>query len=100
MTIRRTPLERAKGGLDMRILVVEDERRIPELVKAALLQVGFAVDAVAYANDAKEALAANPYDAVILYLGLPDGDGIDMLRAIRSAGNGIPILILTARDAI
>jgi DNA-binding response OmpR family regulator len=84
----------------MRILVVEDEKRLAEILKAALVRAGFAVDAVTRSGDAREALAATPYDAVILDLGLPDGDGIDMLRELRSAGNRLPILILTARDAI
>src|SRR5947207_15766024 len=50
--------------------------------------------------DAREALANTPYDAAILDLGLPDGDGLTLLAELRPAGNHIPILILTARDAV
>jgi DNA-binding response OmpR family regulator len=50
--------------------------------------------------DAREALALTAYDAAILDLGLPDGDGMDLLAELRSARNGVPILVLTARDAI
>ena len=84
----------------MRILVVEDEKRIAEILKAALTNAGFAADAVSRCGDAVEALAVTPYDATILDLGLPDGDGIGLLARLRSTGNRIPILILTARDAI
>src|SRR6266404_5960050 len=84
----------------MRLLVVEDEPRISELVKAALERAEFVVDTVRLRADAREALANTPYDAAILDLGLPDGDGLDLLAELRPAGNHIPILILTARDAV
>ena len=50
--------------------------------------------------DAQAALAVNPYDAAILDLGLPDGNGLKLLRQVRSEGSSLPILILTARDAV
>jgi DNA-binding response OmpR family regulator len=84
----------------MRLLVVEDEPRISELIKAALERADFVVDTVRVRADAREALANTPYDAAILDLGLPDGDGLDLLTQLRPAGNHIPILILTARDAV
>jgi DNA-binding response OmpR family regulator len=84
----------------MRLLVVEDEPRISELIKAALERAEFVVDTVRVRADAREALANTPYDAAILDLGLPDGDGLDLLAELRPAGNHIPILILTARDAV
>ena len=84
----------------MRLLVVEDEPRISELIKAALERAEFVVDTVRMRADAREALANTPYDAAILDLGLPDGDGLDLLAELRPAGNHIPILILTARDAV
>lgn len=83
----------------MRILIVEDEARIAELLKRALEAEGFAVDAVRLCADAREALAVTAYDAAILDLGLPDGDGIDLLRDMRGGG-GVPVLVLTARDAV
>jgi DNA-binding response OmpR family regulator len=84
----------------MRLLIVEDETRITEILKQALEQSGFAVDALLFYADAQQALALAPYDAMILDLGLPDGDGMKLLEEIRSAGNRLPVLILTARDAV
>jgi len=84
----------------MRLLVVEDETRIAELVKTALARVGFAVDVVSLCADARAALAVTSYDATIIDLGLPDGDGLSLLRELRTRGNQTPILVLTARDAV
>src|SRR5215467_3286190 len=84
----------------VRLLVIEDEPRIAEILKTGLQRAGFAVDVVRSCADAREALALTGYDAAILDLGLPDGDGMDVLAELRSARNGVPILVLTARDAI
>jgi DNA-binding response OmpR family regulator len=84
----------------MRLLVVEDEARIAEIVRAALLRDGFAVDVIGLCADAREALATTSYDAAILDLGLPDGDGLKLLKELRGKGNGVPVLLLTARDAV
>jgi DNA-binding response OmpR family regulator len=84
----------------MRLLVVEDEVRIAEILRNALTRAGFVVDSVALREDAREALSATPYDAAILDLGLPDGDGLELLAELRSAANATPILVLTARDAV
>ena len=84
----------------MRLLVVEDEVRIAEILRSALSRSGFAVDAVRLCGDARAALEVNPYDAVILDLGLPDGDGLGLLRDMRARGNAVPVLVLTARDAV
>jgi DNA-binding response OmpR family regulator len=84
----------------MRLLVVEDEPRIAEILRLALERGGFVVDTVERCADAREALSLIPYDAAVLDLGLPDGDGIVLLQQLRRAGNGIPILVLTARDAV
>jgi len=84
----------------VRLLIVEDEGRIAEILKEALTRAGFAVDAVDQCADARDALAVTAYDAAILDLGLPDGDGMGLLGELRSAENRTPILILTARDAV
>ncbi len=84
----------------MRLLVVEDEERLRDLLKRALTDAGFTVDALATAADADEAIQSLPYDAAVLDLGLPDGDGIKVLQAARRRGRDVPILILTARDAV
>src|SRR6266705_532544 len=84
----------------MRLLVVEDEARIVELLHSAFQRAGFVVDAVGTAAAGCEALALVTYDAIILDLGLPDGDGLQLLATMRRGGNNVPILILTARDAV
>jgi DNA-binding response OmpR family regulator len=84
----------------MRLLVVEDEPRIAELLRTALGRAGFVADMVATCADARATLPLNPYDAAIIDLGLPDGDGLAVIGEARRAENPIPILVLTARDAI
>src|SRR5579883_10036 len=84
----------------MRLLIVEDEARIAELVRDGLARAGFAVDAASTAADAIAALEVGSYDAAILDLGLPDGDGLNVLAEARRSGNVIPFLLLTARDAV
>jgi DNA-binding response OmpR family regulator len=84
----------------MRLLVIEDEPRIAEILRPPLEQAGFAVDFVHLCAEGRAALASHPYDAAILDLGLPDGDGLQLLAELRARGNGIPILVLTARDAV
>jgi DNA-binding response OmpR family regulator len=84
----------------VRLLIVEDEPRIIEILRTALTRDGFAVDAVGLCADARAVLATNPYDAAILDLGLPDGDGLKLLKDFRAAGNALPVLVLTARDAV
>jgi DNA-binding response OmpR family regulator len=84
----------------MRILIIEDEARIVEVLRAALGQAGFAVDTVASIADARMALPLVAYDAVILDLGLPDGDGLELLAERGQDGRRVPMLVLTARDAV
>jgi len=86
--------------VNVRLLVIEDEGRIAEILRSALSRSGFAVDTVGLCDDARAALEVNPYDAVILDLGLPDGDGLALLREMRARGNAVPVLVLTARDAV
>jgi len=84
----------------MRLLVIEDEARLSEIVKTALGDAGFTVDVAGSAADAEAALELINYDAAVLDLGLPDGDGLTVLSAVRRVGKTLPILILTARDAV
>jgi two-component system, OmpR family, response regulator QseB len=85
----------------MKILLVEDHRAMRQMIADHLVERGFAVDAVGRGEDAIAAVAVASYDAVILDLGLPDLDGMDVLVAIRArTGTDIPTLILTARDAV
>src|SRR5215472_13335477 len=86
--------------LSLRLLVIEDEERLSGILKSKLGDIGFTVDIAGSAADAVAALELINYDAAILDLGLPDGDGLAVLTATRQAGKGLPILILTARDAV
>ena len=84
----------------MRLLLVEDEARIVDVLRAALSRAGFAVDAVETVAAARAALPLIAYDTVILDLGLPDGDGLALLTGLRRHGSRVPVLVLTARDAV
>lgn len=84
----------------MRVLLVEDNLRLSTLVRRGLENEAFTVDGVGTIADAQAALDTVPYDAIILDLGLPDGDGLDLLKDLRAAENHIPVLILTARDGV
>ena len=84
----------------MRLLVIEDEDRLSGILKSKLGDVGFTVDIASSAVDANAALELINYDAAVLDLGLPDGDGLAVLGAARRIGKALPILILTARDAV
>ncbi|WP_428944592.1 quorum sensing response regulator transcription factor QseB [Pantoea sp. FN060301] len=84
----------------MRILVIEDDRLIGDGIKAGLNKMGFSVDWFTQGNEGMHALPAAAYDAVVLDLSLPEIDGLDILRHWRQQGQDIPVLILTARDAL
>jgi len=84
----------------MRILVVEDDRLLGDGIKAGLGQAGFAVDWVTDGIAAGLALGTGSHAAVVLDLGLPRLEGLEVLRRMRAAGNKTPVLILTARDAV
>lgn len=84
----------------MRLLLIEDNARLASAIAPHLKSAGFTVDHVVVAGDVPAALATVRYDVIILDLGLPDGDGIGLLKDMRSRGDGPPILILTARDGL
>jgi DNA-binding response OmpR family regulator len=84
----------------MRLLLVEDNERLSALIKAGLAKAGFETDAFTTAAEAEVAIRSVAYSAVILDLGLPDQDGLILLRGLRASGNVLPILILTARGGI
>jgi two-component system response regulator QseB len=84
----------------MRVLVVEDDGLIGDGLKVGLTQLGFAVDWLQSGKDGMAALECVPYDAVVLDLGLPGIDGMDILAVWRARGYTVPVLVLTARDAI
>ena len=82
----------------MRILIVEDEPTLRQQLAEGMGAAGYAVDVAANGVDGHYLGETEPYDAVILDLGLPQMDGITVLRKWRSAGRSMPVLILTARD--
>src|SRR5215470_11354790 len=84
----------------MRVLVVEDDRRIASLVARGLRENAYAVDVVENGVTAAHQLAVNSYDLVVLDLLLPGKNGFEVCEEIRDAGSSIPILMLTARDAV
>ncbi len=84
----------------MRILVVEDNRTLASGLAAVLRDDGFAVDLVHDGASALAAVSAEAFDLVVLDLSLPEVDGLDVLRGIRSAGKETAVLILTARGAL
>jgi len=84
----------------VRLLLVEDNDALAASVAKAFRAKGYAVDAVGTADDAGAALQTQPYDLLILDLGLPDGDGLDVLRRLRRAKSRLPVLVLTARASL
>ena len=84
----------------MRILVVDDDPGVRNALDRALRLDGYEVTSVADGQAALESLALTPPDAVVLDLGLPGIDGLDVCRRMRGAGDDTPVLILTARDAV
>ncbi len=84
----------------MRILVIEDEKKVAEFIRNGLAEEGYAVD-TAYEGDQGYFLAAtNDYDAILLDILLPKMDGITLCTKLKSEGNQTPILMLTAKDAV
>lgn len=84
----------------MRILVVDDDPAVGAALDRALRLDGYEVAIVQDGADALESLALSPPDAVVLDLGLPRIDGLEVCRRMRSAGDDTPVLMLTARDAV
>src|ERR1044072_1130815 len=84
----------------MRLLLVEDEARMARFIARGLREQAYAVDLVADGEAALYQLAVNTYDAVILDVMIPSKDGFEVCRELRSQGSRLPVLMLTARDAV
>jgi DNA-binding response OmpR family regulator len=84
----------------MRVLVVEDERKIATFVQKGLKEFGFTVNVIARGDQALDVILQTPFDAVVLDIMLPGRDGLSILRALRERSNAVPVLILTARGEI
>jgi two-component system copper resistance phosphate regulon response regulator CusR len=84
----------------VRVLVLEDDRKLGDEVVAGLRAAGFAVDVSRDMADADLKLAINRYDCLVIDRGLPDGDGLDLVRQQRDSGQRVPVVVLTARDTL
>ncbi|TMJ25374.1 MAG: response regulator transcription factor [Alphaproteobacteria bacterium] len=84
----------------MRVLLVEDNPELVSLLKKGLAQSGFSADSMGTVGDALHVLATMKYAAVVLDLGLPDEDGLVLLRDMRRRHDTTPVLVLTARDGV
>ena len=83
-----------------KLLIVEDDRGLRELLARGLDEEGFDVRAVALGGDALRSVREREPDAIVIDIGLPDTDGRDVCQALRAAGSRAPVLFLTARDAV
>jgi DNA-binding response OmpR family regulator len=84
----------------VKVLIVEDQERLAQLLKQGLTERSYTVAWARSCAAARDALCETSYDLIILDLGLPDGDGLDLLREWRKSGFKEPVLILSARDAV
>ena len=84
----------------MRLLIVEDNAQLSELLAKGLHTAGYDVDVLSTAGEARAVLMTTSYAALILDLGLPDGDGLSVLRELRHRRNAIPVLVLTSRGGL
>lgn len=84
----------------MRVLIVEDSAELAQLLSSGLQSAGFEVDCLTTMSEAQDALSTTRYAALVLDLGLPDGDGTTLLRDLRRRGDPIPVLVLTARGGV
>jgi two-component system response regulator MprA len=84
----------------VRILIVDDDRALRDALRRALVLGGYDTVLAANGEDALAEIAAAAPDAVVLDIGLPDIDGLEVCRRLRSGGNRVPVLMLTARDAV
>lgn len=87
-------------GTSMRVLVVEDEKKLAGFIKQALKEDGHAIDLCHDGDEAAHLAGSESYDAIVLDLQLPGRDGLMVLRDLRKKGKTTPVLILTARDTV
>ena len=84
----------------MRLLLVEDNHPLADVICRALNQEGYIIDWARNKSEADRWLLGQNYDVVLLDLGLPDADGADLLRGLRGSGKHVPVLVLSAREAV
>jgi two-component system, OmpR family, response regulator len=84
----------------MRVLLIEDDPVLGGAVREHVASAGYGVDWMKRLDDAREVVSTVPYELILLDLNLPDGRGLDLLRALRRQGSSVPVIILTAQDQI
>ena len=84
----------------MRLLIIEDDRELSDIMKTGLEKSGFNIDVSNTGSDGEEKAYTNPYDAILLDLNLPDKDGIEILSLLRKNRINTPVIIVTARDEV
>ena len=92
--------KRQAASVAMRILIVEDQVRLGQFIQQGLTECRYTTQLAKTCAEAEEAFEAQSFDAVVLDLGLPDGDGLDLLKTWRRSGFNDPVLILSARDSM
>lgn len=88
------------GRVEMRILVIEDEKKVSSFIKRGLEQESYAVDVAEDGIEGQHMAEVNEYDAIILDIMLPKKNGLDVLKDVKAAGVKTPIILLTARDTV
>ncbi|PWV64702.1 DNA-binding response OmpR family regulator [Plasticicumulans acidivorans] len=83
-----------------RVLLVEDDERLAELIGEALVRAGYAVESTGRLQDARRMLRRQAPELLLLDLGLPDGDGLETLAQLRAQGESLPVMVMTARDGL
>lgn len=84
----------------MRALIIEDEPLLNESLSEQLSEEGYTVDCVFTFREARDQMFAEEYDLILLDIGLPDGDGFDLLKILRKEGGDMPVIVLTARGEL
>ncbi|MEO8352517.1 MAG: response regulator [Chthoniobacteraceae bacterium] len=84
----------------MRVLVVDDEKKLAGFIRNALVEAGFAVDVSHHGDDALALAETTPYDALVLDVMLPGHDGFSIVRRLREQRNAVPIMLVTARASV
>ena len=84
----------------MKVLIIEDDKQLAKEMKTGLERQGFTVDIANTGLEGEEKAIITDYDAVLLDLNLPDRDGLDILAFLRNSGRNMPVLIVSAREAV
>jgi two-component system response regulator MprA len=92
--------EAAQSEAAVRVLIIDDDRALRDALRRALGLAGYEVDTASGGEEGLSRIAAQPPDAVLLDIGMPGVDGLEACRRLRAAGDRVPVLMLTARDAV